>query len=204
MHSRVCRSETYRVKSTIYYTLLGLTRELNDLLGLRKSPKSSSTSGLMSRSTTPTTPGYLTLQSYHEPLSASHPKRLVEELINELSETLSLYDAIISDEYSPLSSGTDLTAHEQTTCDFCGADVFQSFFECRKCTAGQSGSSDLGSYVVCAGCYVEGRSCKCLIMEPMQCRPFDDLLSVRRQTVKVLQAGGSQTVELEPWVPFSG
>jgi hypothetical protein len=158
----------------------------------------------MSRSATPTTPGYLTLESHHEPLNASNPERPVEELISKLSETLSLYDTIISDEYSPLSSRIDPTAHERTTCDFCGADVFQSFFECRKCTAGQSGPSDHGSYVVCPGCYVEGRSCKCLIMEPMQCRPFDDLLSVRRQTVKALQAGGLQTVELEPWVPFSG
>lgn len=203
MHSRVCRSETYRVKSTTYYTLLGLTRELNDLLDRRKSLKSSSTSGSLSRSTTPTTSRSLTLEAHHEPLSASDAERSVE-VISELSETLSLYDAIISDEYSPLPSRIDLTAHEQTTCDFCGADVFQSFFECRKCTAGESGSSDHASYVVCAGCYVEGRSCKCLIMEPMQCRPFDDLLNVRRQTVKALQAGGLQTVELEPWVPFSG
>lgn len=175
------------------------------MLDRRKSPQSSSTSGSMSRSTTPTTPGYPTLESHHKPLSASNPGRSVEDqLIGKLSETLSLYDAIISDEYSPLSSGTDVTAQERTTCDFCGADVFQSFFECRKCTTSQSGSSDHGSYVVCAGCYVEGRSCKCLIMEPMQCRPFDDLLSVRRQTVKVLQAGGLQKVEMEQWVPFSG
>jgi hypothetical protein len=194
MLSRVCRSETYRVKSTIYYTLLGLTREVNELFNRGKPPKSSSTSGLVSRSATPATPGSL---------SSFNRERSVEELIKELSETLSLYDTIISDEYSPLPSRIDLTAHERTTCDFCGADVFQSFFECRKCTAGQSGLSDHGSYVVCAGCYVEGRSCKCLIMEPMQCRPFDDLLSVRRRTVEALQAGGLQTVELELWVPFS-
>lgn len=77
------------------------------------------------------------------------------------------------------------------TCDFCGGDVFQSFFECHycveQCTLDDSKMDERGeSYVLCAGCYVEGRSCSCGRMVAMQRQPFDNLLRLRDKTLKAL------------------
>ena len=74
------------------------------------------------------------------------------------------------------------------TCDFCGGDIFQSFFECRYCVEqNTSDDSEMDeTYVVCAGCYVEGRSCSCGRMVAMQRQPFDNLLQLRHKTFKVL------------------
>lgn len=75
-------------------------------------------------------------------------------------------------------------------CDFCGADIFQSFFECRKCRAVEQERPKAeilpgDGLLVCPGCYIEGRSCVCEIMEPMQCRPFEVLLQDRNRAYKL-------------------
>ncbi|OBZ75450.1 hypothetical protein A0H81_04353 [Grifola frondosa] len=77
-------------------------------------------------------------------------------------------------------------------CDFCGADIFQSFFECRNCAAIAEGDiqqePSLGDGVwFVPSCYVEGRSCLCEDMQPAQCRPFDSLLRDRNQAAEVLR-----------------
>ena len=69
---------------------------------------------------------------------------------------------------------------ENIDCDCCGADIFQGFFECRIC------DSAAGGYVVCPGCYAEGRSCKHQIMQPMQRRPFKSLLDTRTTAIEVV------------------
>ncbi|KAI8998664.1 hypothetical protein BD414DRAFT_453628, partial [Trametes punicea] len=73
-------------------------------------------------------------------------------------------------------------------CDFCGADLFQSFFECKRCWTSE-GALQLqvgDGLLLCPACYVEGRSCDCGEMEPAQCRPFDTLLFDRNQAMQVL------------------
>ena len=72
-------------------------------------------------------------------------------------------------------------------CDFCGADIFQSFFECRRCRADDAEEVQIGDgLLVCPTCYVEGRTCSCDDMEPRQCRPFDVLLQDRNEAASVL------------------
>jgi hypothetical protein len=107
-------------------------------------------------------------------------------LAKEVKELLSLYDAVLVEEYepghaemvsrppsSPLSIGDTFIS-----CDFCGCDIFQSYFEC--------GSSSDRCFV-CPGCYVEGRSCrKHGKMRPVQCRDFEQFLKVRKNAVKAL------------------
>jgi hypothetical protein len=109
-------------------------------------------------------------------------------LVKEVKELLSLYDSILVEEYEP--GPVDMVSRPTSrppsieedifiSCDFCGCDIFQSFFEC-------SSSSD--GCVVCPGCYVEGRNCKCenAKMRPMQYRDIQQLIRVRRNAVKAL------------------
>ncbi|KAH9854204.1 hypothetical protein C2E23DRAFT_726895 [Lenzites betulinus] len=84
----------------------------------------------------------------------------------------------------------DRTASCNFACDFCGADIFQSFFECNSCPR-EDGSVTVqrrpgDGILICPTCYVEGRNCDCADMVPMQCRPFDMLLSDRNEAARVV------------------
>ena len=74
---------------------------------------------------------------------------------------------------------------EHCTCDFCGADIFQSFFECPGCS-GEANLVTPGSILICTACYSEGRTCLCGRMEPAEIRPFSSLLSDRNRVAKIL------------------
>ncbi|KAG5647260.1 hypothetical protein DXG03_000795 [Asterophora parasitica] len=115
--TRVCRPETYRVKSTIYHTLRQRTEDLAKLQ--RKD-----------------------LHSRRLPTDNKH-----EKLVEVTKTLLKLFDEILVEEYAPsyrkmhcLSSASSLSPSSSSGnsdiidlhCDFCGADIFQSFFECRK------------------------------------------------------------------------
>ncbi|KAG9010329.1 hypothetical protein FRB90_007814 [Tulasnella sp. 427] len=101
-------------------------------------------------------------------------------------------DQLLVSEWDPdHSSFARYSGAHIPVCNFCGADIFQSFFECQKCTD-QSDDDDLGAYQICATCYVEGRSCKCIIMEPMQRWDFADLLTVRNRAAALF-------VSADPW-----
>ena len=142
---RVCRPETYRVKSTIRYVLLGLTADLRRLA--------------------PHTNGG-------------------ENLVSNIRELLVIFDRILAEEESdthPFLDQANITDH--IICDICGADIFQGFFECRRCVEVDSVE---GGYTVCPGCYAEGRSCKHQIMQPMQRRPFKSLLNTRKEAILVV------------------
>ena len=104
------------------------------------------------------------------------------------------------------------------SCDFCGADIFQSFFQCYRC----SPEGDLCDYsitdarddddaddvddehmtvlsrrkaptlgdglILCPGCYAEGRTCKCGVMHAAQCRSFSTLMKARNDAATALTA----------------
>ena len=144
---RVCRPETYQVKSTIRYALLGLTTDLHRL-------------------------------------AHTHGQ---EYLVSNIQELLGVFDRILAEEESDTHSNDpsldEVKITEHITCDICGADIFQGFFECRTCVEVDSAE---GGYAVCPGCYAEGRSCKHQIMQPMQCRPFESLLNTRIEAIQVV------------------
>lgn len=123
--------------------------------------------------------------------------------LGTLRQLLVLFDSILIDDYSrdaqkmlklpalvsPSSAnpGGDDGGIDQLTCDFCGSDIFQSFFECRSCVDG--GRSEPGAgFVLCPGCYVEGRTCRCEAMTPMQRRSFDELLKTRARASELFTA----------------
>ena len=144
---RVCRPETYQVKSTICYVLMGLTADLRRLLAHKSG----------------------------------------EDLVSSIQELLVVFERILAEEesnnHSNDASPDEANITENITCDICGADIFQGFFECRTCV--EVDSTEEG-YIVCPGCYVEGRSCKHQIMQPMQRRPFKSLLNARDEAIQVV------------------
>ncbi|KAK0196957.1 hypothetical protein F5146DRAFT_919505 [Armillaria mellea] len=164
MYQRVCRRETYRIKSTIYHAL---HRSRIELEGLIK--------GDGSRCTT--------------------------RVAKRLSSLLCLFDHILTNECPPentqiptLSEASGYDENDEdvhVVCDFCGADAFQSFFECRTCVPSNPESSTSvtrgNGYALCPACYSEGRSCRCETMEAVQCRPFKALVEERQKTIKVLR-----------------
>ena len=73
-------------------------------------------------------------------------------------------------------------------CDFCGADIFQSFFECKQCSASPEGWTRPGDgLLICPACYVEGRSCMCDDMQPVQCRPLQVLIDDRNRAAAAVR-----------------
>lgn len=103
-------------------------------------------------------------------------------VVQDIKELLTLYDSILVEEYEPRHKDMVSRPTEEDICidcDFCGCDIFQSFFEC--------GPSSDGC-VICPGCYVEGRNCKCknARMHPMQCRDFQQLVDVRTNAVNAV------------------
>ncbi len=106
--------------------------------------------------------------------------------MNLLSDQLTLFDEILQSEWEPNPDGIqiDQPGTPDIACDFCGADIFQSFFECTECASPQS--TDEPAYILCAACYTEGRSCTCRTMAPKIRRPFVNLLDVRNQAAQLL------------------
>jgi hypothetical protein len=175
---RVCRAETYRIKHTIYHALLSNIEKL----------KHEGQSEQRIRTNT---------RSASEPMSLNGKRSF-----RSLQLLLEAYDDILleeachmkeSDKLSfvlntqALSSSTSNDTDDRIICDFCGADIFQSFLECRICVKKQRQVTPGYGCVVCSRCYVDGRTCLCGTMTPVQCRPFDDLLKVRNEAVEVLK-----------------
>ncbi|KAH7912236.1 hypothetical protein BJ138DRAFT_1084054 [Hygrophoropsis aurantiaca] len=183
IYRRVCRPEIYRVKSNIYHALLHYTARLNNLVAF-----ASTLDHVSSSSRAPST-------------TDDNDQRVIARKLREL---LQLFDDIAIQEYTPIYSRlphvSQLGSHkDDINCDFCGADVFQSFFECRDCAKGVDPENinrtmnPGDGVVICAACYVEGRTCLCGIMKPTQCRSFKDLLQDRDKAVKALESSRVET-----------
>jgi hypothetical protein len=73
-------------------------------------------------------------------------------------------------------------------CDFCGANLFLTIFEC----TGGCGADDISrprkvSPVLCPSCYVEGRTCICGNMTPSYLRKFSTVLNHRNLAVAAIR-----------------
>ncbi|KAF5358337.1 hypothetical protein D9756_001403 [Leucocoprinus leucothites] len=160
LYRRVCRPEIYQIKSTIHFTLRHYTQKLIDL--------------------------------------ASQPFDTIQKSIvsRQLTSVLRLYDYILKEEYS--SKGTSLSgsreesevsnpnlrlADEMQTCDFCGADIFQSYFQCLGESTSKPGEE---GFIVCPGCYVEGRTCACREMRERERQSFEVLFNARWSAIQAL------------------
>ncbi|EJF65833.1 hypothetical protein DICSQDRAFT_50077 [Dichomitus squalens LYAD-421 SS1] len=198
VYRRVCRPEQYRVKTILYRTMLHHTQRLQ--------------SAVMETSTTPSP----------QPTNEDRAKslrdliQLFDEVLREeyASCHKKLKRVIGSSDCSGWSVATEAStsrkivlvpprdARDRTekhrvsacnfACDFCGADIFQSFFECRACSAAPEECTRPGDgLLICPACYVEGRSCACDGMEPVQCRPLQVLIDDRNRAAAVLREVGN-------------
>jgi hypothetical protein len=168
-YRRVCRPETYRVK----------------LLTLKS------------------------LEHYTDALAQDVPLQQKGRDAAVLRDLLYVFDNILSEEYhkahkemTTLKEGITISSDLSETdrqnvlvCDCCSGDIFQSFFECRKCNGGDPHNI----YHICPTCYVEGRSCRCVIMVPKMLRPWSVLLSIRNDATRALTQFNPNEVELQPW-----
>ncbi|KAG2157278.1 hypothetical protein DEU56DRAFT_905932 [Suillus clintonianus] len=173
VYHRVCRSETYKVKLNIYRALQYQTQMLRELQEQQTN-------------------------SPHPDRSSPTLNLNLERVADDLHHLLELLDDVLGEEYSPKHqhmphvSQSDTCHQTDITCDFCGADIFQSFFECTSCALHLPSVNDemkIGDgIVVCSLCYVEGRGCNCGSMNPTQCQPFGDLLRIRDEALHVIRA----------------
>lgn len=113
---------------------------------------------------------------------------------------LDLYDRILVEEWTPAPvSLPDLETSDSDSpfvysCDFCGADIFQSFLACMNCCD----LDHTNVYMCCPSCYVEGRSCQCGAehMKPHQVIPFIDLVNERNKAAITLNRHIKQHIRL--------
>lgn len=195
---RVCRRETYRVKLLVLRTIQRLTQELrgNAASEARKELEERRASLKSSR------PSPSSLASSSQPPVPTTPED-VQDTVDKMVIVLSLFDKIVKEEFVDLEGVGDLVrwrnGHEQAegsrsfyglTCDFCGADIFQSFFECSSCgDSSPSGSQAKETYPVhiCVGCYVEGRTCKCEKAQPKQRCRSDIFFKIQNAAVEAVK-----------------
>lgn len=126
----------------------------------------------------------------------------VNPLCREVAQLIELLDDVLEQEYCTqfrrLRQVTNSFAPDGPghVCDFCGADIFLSFFQCDSCSS-RDGSG--GPVCLCPTCVVEGRMCKCRSMEPVQSGSFRDLLRNRNNAMlKLQEAHGAEFYEEEP------
>lgn len=126
-----------------------------------------------------------------------------KQLANDVQASLELFLEIFQDEYHPDADVLgcvvddfnhniyDTGGYPGFVCDFCGSDIFISFFCCQDCFLPTEDSSGLGGGLhICPGCYVEGRSCRCGLMDPVQSWPLRILYADYNRAVRALESVG--------------
>ncbi len=203
----VCRPEIYKVKATCYHAMkhyTSLITTLRDSVDLCKEPSSPSLSG----------PKSLPASSSKKTRSRNTkepPANLVAPM-TDLKKLMDLFDKILREEYP----GSDWESKESTlahalplcietsessynlSCDFCGSDIFLSGFECKSpdtCTSlnplrvdPDCGTSSSDACILCPGCYVEGRTCPCGLMQPIFYRSYQVLVEERNKAARVVNS----------------
>lgn len=202
---RVCRPEQYRIKYIVYRTLIGCIELLkaseSDMVpDQRESPSNKYPSFNLSK-----------LVKETDKIISLFDLILCEEISNDHARLPTILTAEQSCNMQqtpgrllPHGSAKTLQPNEvkstscNLACDFCGSDIFQSFFECTTCSVTGTGGDKpdnnttptvtLGDGVLlCPQCYVEGRTCACGRMGPGQCRPFQALIDTRNEAVSMLR-----------------
>lgn len=114
----------------------------------------------------------------------------VPRVANELRKLIRLFDDVLLEGYSDDHDSLFLPNHigDNPTCNYCGASLFLSYFNCAGvCFDLETDSPRMDMSIrVCAGCYVEGRSCACKDMTPKRIRSFSHALQERNDAASVL------------------
>lgn len=207
IYRRVCRPETYRVKSAVYHAMMRYSQELWSSMkpsGNRQSGPSTSTTPIMSESRFPTSSARCTSLSSRAATPVGHAARCKEKQSHALRKLVGLFDEIIIEEFHPehaqLEHPLSNPQNWQGVCDFCGCDIFQSFFECRNCVSAKSDGPVIpgDGLIICPACYVEGRICKCECMVPLQRFKLHDLVSKRNEAAIALLGTNHRRSTISP------
>ena len=121
--------------------------------------------------------------------------------VQDLKILVRLLDEVLLDEYCNDHGSLDSADIQQgcLACSFCGSCLFLSSFYCRRCSQGDS-----APLLVCAGCYVDGRSCNCDVMDPVRVGNFQDVLRDRNYAVdSILKSSHLHNVSTEGLVEVS-
>ena len=104
-------------------------------------------------------------------------------IAQDLNTLVRLFDEILQEEYCDDHGSLDYAEIRQdhSTCDFCGSCLFLSAFLCHTCS--QETASPV---LICAGCYIEGRTCRCDTMSPVRLGDFPGVLRDRNNAVASL------------------
>lgn len=181
---RVCRTEQYRVKYILYRALSTMTDEL-------RQHAANATQQADTLAQIRTLIKLFDFVLHEEYSSHHHALEVLSEgpLILRLPNNHRMSTRLETKETPPsLPVSTDGTPElPNIACDFCGSDIFQSFFECSTCHEDGPELAKPGhGLIICPTCYIEGRSCVCKIMAPKQYRGFSKLLEDRNLAADVL------------------
>ncbi|KAI0721127.1 hypothetical protein C8T65DRAFT_786041 [Cerioporus squamosus] len=159
VYRRVCRPEQYRIKTVLYRALLHHTDELRSALGNVKGSDANSKAsrtGLVDH-------GSSIDNCDDDETPSLPPPNPKEQLAKRLIQLIRLLMMSCNmNMYRPPSdtlekNGGDRQVSYNLACDFCGADIFQSFFECQRCRGEDEEKAHIGDgLLICPACYVEG------------------------------------------------
>lgn len=107
----------------------------------------------------------------------------LSDVAQGLTTLVRLFDEILLEEYCEDHGSLDSAEVQQghSTCSFCGSCLFLSSFLCRRCSQETAGPA-----LICAGCYIEGRSCQCDAMNPVRLGDFLGALRDRNDAINSL------------------
>lgn len=110
----------------------------------------------------------------------AHQESSLSTMAQDFYTLVRLFDEILKDDYCNNHATLDTIDIQERplSCSFCGTCLFLSGFFCHECS---QGSNTL--ILLCAGCYVEGRSCRCDLMEPIRLGNFLDALQDRNNAI---------------------
>lgn len=131
----------------------------------------------------------------------STPHQELPGTAQDLDTLIRLFDEILQDDYCRGHGSLDVTDLQERSlrCSFCGSCLFLSGFFCRGCSQERS-----TPVLLCPGCYIEGRSCRCNTLSPVRLGGFPDALQDRNNAVSSLsKAPNLHSVSTENLVEVS-
>lgn len=122
-------------------------------------------------------------------------------VVQDLHTLVRLFDEVLLEEYCNDHGSLDSADIRWgcLTCSFCGSCLFLSSFLCSGCS-----QETPRPVLVCVGCYVEGRSCRCDALNPIRLGDFKGVLQDRNNAVgSLLKSSHLHDVSTEGLVEVS-
>ena len=142
--------------------------------------------------------GHIRRLASHPPKGPSRNNDHLERDIETSTKLIQLFDDVLQEEYSQGHDSLPLIPQtsQPQTCDFCGANMFLSAFQCTgKCKVDKVSHPRNATPVVCPACFVEGRTCFCGNMSPSRLQSFSTALEQRNSAAAAVRRLQGSKVE---------